>query len=128
MPDLLLEHLPPALAHLAAPIPSSSAPVLWIGEERVRETNVGSTVPRISETPRKDGERFDVRGEESAVKLGIEVGSPVKGVRLGKRGGRHDVEGFAEVGRVLVKVHESAVEHKVGFVWAKCQIELKDTM
>jgi hypothetical protein len=50
------------------------------------------------------------------MKLGIEVGPPVKGVWFGERGGRHDMEGFAEVGRVLVEVHESAVEHKVGFV------------
>ena len=115
MSHFLLQHLPPTPPHLASTVPSTAAPVFRVGEEGVWEAIIG-TVARVRKTPWKDGKGSLAACEESAVQFRVQVGSPGKGIGLGEGRRSHDVEGFAEVGRVFVKVHQRAVERKVGFV------------
>ena len=53
------------------------------------------------------------------MELRVEMRAPGEcvGSREGRRG--HDMEGFAEVGRVLAEVHERAVQREIRFLYAR---------
>ena len=58
-----------------------------------------------------------MRRQEPTPEFEVEKCAPVGGPWTGRGGGRHDVECFAEVGRVFVKVHQRAVQRQVRFVY-----------
>lgn len=121
--ELLLEDLAPATAKVTDSIPCASGPLSWVRLERVREANVGATVAGVEETPRQDLEGRDVRREQAAVHLRVQVRAPVE--RVGTREGRrlHHVERLAEVRRVLLEVHDRSVQLEELLVWASADAE-----
>ena len=94
-------------------------PVRTIGRKRIRNAIVESTSEGIAEAEWEDLKGRYRCGEETAPEAEIEDCPPV--CRVGARwgGGGHEMKRFTEIGRVLLKVHESTIERLVGFAYAR---------
>ena len=100
-------------------VPVRPLPVRTVGLERVRDAIVESTSEGIAKAKREDLERWYRFGEEATPESEVEDRAPVCRGRTRWGGGGHEVECFAEIGRVSFEVHERTVERLVRFACAK---------
>jgi hypothetical protein len=94
----------------------SPVTVTWIWLERVWKAVVEATRSAVREAVGKDLEGGNALGNEPTPQTEVKDGTPIRRRRTRWRGCCHKMESFAEVGRVLMKVHQRAVECKVTFV------------
>lgn len=106
-------------ATLLQAVPVRPLTVCTVGRERVRDAIVESTGEGVAEAKREDLEGRYRRGEEATPESEVEDRAPVCRGRTRWGGGGHEMECFAEIGRVLFEVHERPVERLISFACAK---------
>ena len=115
--NLLQREIEPATFFQAVSV--RPLPVCPVGHERVRDAIVESTGEGVAEAKREDLEGWYRCGEKATPESEVEDRTPVRRGRTRWGGVGHEVECFAEVGRVLFEVHERTVERLVPFACAK---------
>ena len=88
---------------------------IWL--EWVWKAIVEATRSAIREAEGKDLEGGDTLCHEPTPQTEVEDRTPIRRRRTRWCGRCHKVESLTEVGRVLMKMHQRAVECQVGFVW-----------